>query len=339
MTDAVRSSMAKTRPILVGLSAVALSIVVFTGLLLSMWYVPSSEPRRSSDGTPQTIVTSTRHLEYGPYTDTVAASVQRPQLAPALPGDIVVSAAQSSIRVSIHNAPYGSAIRSIHHWMSDVLLGLLTVLLAVLCLLRTYESDRTTWLRLFSLLLVALAGGWTGRILVDDVYAEISRRVMGNELSNAPLGGVVTSVLGIAPGGLLLARTYSVHGFLLGVLGLLMITPDIRQLIRDAARPPIVSVGLLTALAVSYVAVPDWGMRDAVRGLAGWEHVAAWWGIAPFRSWSLWLGSELGGYVAVLLGGLFVALPFWHRKMDRHTVSLFLTLLLAMLLVGLLFGN
>ena len=339
MNEAVRSSLQKARPTLVGLSAVVLAIVLFTGVLLSMWYVPSSDPFRSSDGTLQTIVTSRRLLQSGPFTDTISASVQKPQLAPAGVGEPAVSAAQSSIRVSIHNTPFGSTVRRIHHWMADILLGLLGALMIVLGLLRTFETERSSWVRYLSLTALAVAGGWTGRILVDDVYAEISRRVMGHELSNAPLGGVVTSVLGIAPGGLLLARTYSVHGFLLGVLGLLMITPDIRQLIRDAARPPIVSVGLLIALAVSYVAVPDWGMRDAVRGLAGWERVTAWWGIAPFRSWSLWLGSELGGYVAVLLGGLFVALPFWHRKMDRRTVSLFLTLLLAMLLVGLLFGN
>lgn len=331
--------MEKARPILVGLSAVVLSIVVFTGLLLSMWYVPSSDPLRSSNGTPQTIVTSTRILQNGPYTDTVAASTERPQLAPALPGDVVVSGAQSSIRVSIHNAPYGSTIRRIHYWLSDVLLALLTVLMTVLCSLRIYESDRTTWLRSLSLVLIALAGGWTGRILADDVYAEISRRVMGHELSNAPLGDVITSVLGIEPGALLLARTYSVHGFLLGVLGLLMITPDVRQILREASRPPLLSIGLLIAFGVSFVSVADWGLRDAVRGLVGWERVTAWWGIAPFRSWSLWLGSELGGYVAVILGGLLATLPFWHRKMPRRTVTLFLTLLLAMLLAGLLFGN
>ncbi len=331
--------MQKARAILVGLSTFALLIVVCTGLLLSMWYVPSSDPLRSSDGTPQTIVTSTRILQNGPYTDTVAASSERPLLAPALPGDIVMSAAQSSIRVSIHNAPYGPTIRRIHHWMSDVLLVLLTVLLTVLCSLRIYESDRTTWPRSLSLVLIALAGGWTGRILVDDVYSEISRRVMGHELGSAPLGGLIISVLGIEPDALLLARTYSVHAILVGVLSLLLITPDIRSTLRDASRPPLLFISLLIALGVAYLAVPDWGMRDAVRGLAGWERVTAWWGIAPFRSWSLWLGSELGGYVAVLLGGLLVALPFWHRKMPPRTVALFLMLLLAMLIVGLLFGN
>jgi len=339
MTDVMRSSMEKARPALIGLSAVVLAIVVLTGMLLSMWYVPSSEPVRSSDGTLQTLVTSTRLLRSGPYTDTVFASKESPQLAPALGGEPVLSAAQSSIRVSIHNAPHGTTVRRIHYWMSDLLLGLLAVLLLVLGALRTFETDRRLWLRFLSLTLLAVAGGWSGRILVDDVYAEISRRVMGHELSNAPLGGIITSVLGIEPGALLLARTYSVHGFLLGVLGLLMITPDVRQILREASRPPLLSMGLLIALGVSFVSVPDWGLRDAVRGLAGWEHVTPWWGIAPFRSWSLWLGSELAGYIAGLLGGLLIALPFWHRKMPRRSVSLFLTLLLVMVLAGLLFGN
>lgn len=331
--------MEKARPLLVGLSAIALLMVVFTGILLAMWYVPSSDALRSSDGTDQTIATSVRLLHNGPYTDTIAATVLTPQLAPASLGDPVISVAQSSIRVSINNAPFGQTLRRIHYWMSDVLLGLLTVLLAVLCLLRTYESDRTTWLRLFSLLLIALAGGWTGRILVDDVYAEISRRIMGHELSSAPLGGIIAALLGIEPGALLLARTYSVHGFLLGVLGLLMITPELRRILDDATRAPILSIGLLIAVGVSFVAVPNWGLRDAVRGLAGSEHVTAWWGIAPFRSWTQWLGSELAGYVGILLMAMLVTLPFWHRKMPPRTVALLLMLLLAMLLTGLLFGN
>ncbi|HBB26739.1 MAG TPA: hypothetical protein DCZ59_10775 [Bacteroidetes bacterium] len=339
MNEAVRSSLQKARPTLVGLSAVVLAIVLFTGVLLSMWYVPSSDPFRSSDGTLQTIVTSRRLLQSGPFTDTISASVQKPQLAPAGVGEPVVSAAQSSIRVSIHNTPFGSTVRRIHHWMADILLGLLGALMIVLGLLRTFETERSSWVRYLSLTALAVAGGWTGRILVDDVYAEISRRVMGHELSTAPLGGIITSMLGIEPGALLLARTYSVHGFLLGVLGLLMITPDVRRILHDASRPPFLSIGLLIALAVSYISVPDWGLRDAVRGLAGWEHVTPWWGIAPFRSWSLWLGSELAGYVGIIILLLLVTLPLWYRRMQRRTAAAFLAVLLGMLIIGLLFGN
>lgn len=331
--------MVKARPILVGLSAVVLSIVVFTGLLLSMWYVPSSDPLRSSDGTPQTIVTSTRLLQSGPYTDTVAASPESPQLAPALPGDLVVSGAQSSIGVSIQNAPYGITIRRVHYWMSDVLLGLLATLLVVLGLLRTFETDRSSWLRYLSLALLALAGGWTGRILVDDVYAEISRRIMGHELSSAPLGRIISSLLGIEPGSLLLARTYSVHGFLLGVLGLLLITPDVRQILRQAVRPPLLSIAALVAIGVSLLSLPHWGLRDALRGLAGWERVAPWWGIVPFRAWSQWLGGELAGYVALIIAVMLVTLPAWHRKMPRRVVNGFMVLLLVMLFTGFMFGN
>ena len=339
MMEAMRSSLEKARPILVGLTAAVLLIVVFTGILLSMWYVPSSDPLRSTDGTPQTIVTSTRLLRSGPYTDTVSASLQKPQVAHALDGEPVVSAAQSSIRVSIQNAPYGTTIRRIHHWMSDVLLVMLTALLGLLGLLRTFETDRSAWVRFLTLMLIAVAGGWTGRILVDDVYAEISRRVMGHELSNAPLGGFITSVLGIDPGSLLLARTYSAHIFLFGVLGLLMITPDVRQLLRDASRPPLLSTGLLIALGVSSLTVPDWGLRDAVKGLAGWERVSPWWGIVPFRNWSQWLGSELAGFLAITRALVLLLLPMWHRKMPRRSATMFLVLLVVMFLVGLLFGN
>ncbi|MFM8770857.1 MAG: hypothetical protein ACKOE4_02370 [Candidatus Kapaibacterium sp.] len=334
----MRSSLERALPILLGLSAAVLLVVVATGFLLSMWYVPSSEPVRTIDGTAQTIVTSARYLSNGPFTDTITASSMNPQLAPALASEPVVSAAQSSIRVVIHNAPYGSTIRRIHHWMSDILLALLTALMSVLCVLRTYETDRSLWLRILSITLIAVAGGWTGRILVDDVYAEISRRIMGHELQTAPLGNVIAAVLGIQPGALHLARTYSVHGFLLSVLGLLLITPDLRQVLRQASRPPLLSTALLLAIAVSFIALPEWGMRDAVRGLAGWEHVTPWWGIVPFRTWSHWLGSELAGYVMIPTALALGLLPYWHRRISRRGVSILLTAIAIALVVGFLFG-
>ncbi len=338
MTSATRSSLQGALPILVGLSVATLMIVVFTGMLLSMWYVPSSDPLRAPDGTAHTIVTSIRQLPVGPYTDTIIASSLNPQIAPAAKSEPVVSAAQSSIRVTIHNAPYGNTVRSIHLWMSDILLALLTMLLAALCVLRTYETDRSLWLRFVSLTLIALAGGWTGRILVDDVYAEISRRIMGHELQAAPLGNALASILGIQPGSVLLARTYSVHGFLLGALSLLLVTPNLRQILSDASRPPIFSTALLITIGVSFISLPDWGLRDAVRGLAGWERVTPWWGIVSFRTWSLWLGSELAGYLMIPTVLAFVLLPFWYRRFSRRAVTSLLSLIAIMLVVGFLFG-
>ena len=338
MISAMRSSMESARPVLIGLSAATLLIVVVTGILLSMWYVPSSDPLRSSDGTTQTIVTSTRLLHRGPYTDTIEASSLKPRLAPASTNEPVVSAAQSSVRVMIHNAPYGNAVRSIHYWMSDVLLALLTALMTVLCVLRTYETDRALWLRSVSLILVALAGGWTGRILVDDVYAEISRRIMGHELQAAPLGNAIASILGIQPGSVLLARTYSVHGFLLGVLCLLLITPNLRQMLGQVSRPPFLSTALLIAVGVSFFSLPDWGMRDAVRGLAGWERVTPWWGIVPFRTWSQWLGSELAGYIMIPTILALGSLPLWYQRFSRRAITILLTVIAIALVVGFLFG-
>lgn len=338
MTSTMRSSLEGARPILIGLSAATLLIIVVTGSLLSMWYVPSSDPLRTLDGTTQTIVTSTRLLQSGPFTDTIEASSLNPQLAPATTGEPVVSAAQSSIRVAIHNAPYGNVVRSIHYWMSDILLALLTALMSVLCVLRTYEADRSLWLRCTLWMLVALAGGWTGRILVDDVYAEISRRIMGHELQTAPLGNALAAILGIQPGSMLLARTYTVHGFLLGALSLLLITPNLRDMLGQASRPPFLSTALLIAIGVSFVSLPDWGMRDSVRGLVGWERVTPWWGIVPFRAWSQWLGSELAGYLMISTILALGSLPFWYRRFSRWAVAILLTLIAIALVVGFLFG-
>jgi hypothetical protein len=339
MSTESKASQVRINEFLMGISAVAFVVVAITGVLLSLWYVPSSDPLRMADGRTLTVITSTRTELVGPFTDTLVASPENPCLAPARSGQAVTSAAQSSIRVAIHNAPFGQVVRRIHYWMSDVLLAALTALLVIMCLRRCYETDRSLWLRALALTAAALAGGWTGRILVDDVYAEISRRIMGHELASAPMGDIIVRLLGIEPGSLLLARTYSLHGLILGAFAMLVFATDMRQAFRGARSYPPLLAGLLAAVGVSLISIPDWGMRDAVRGLAGWERVSPWWGIVPFRAWSQWLGSELAGYVAIALTTLLVTLPFWHRRMARTSVVGFLILLGVMLVAGLLFGN
>ncbi|MEN9281684.1 MAG: hypothetical protein RL594_619 [Bacteroidota bacterium] len=324
---------------LVAMNVTLAVIVVVTGVLLSFWYVPSSQPARTRDGANLTIVTQLRIDTVGRFVDTLRASPSMPRLAPQRSGEVVPSMAQASIRVDISRAPFGAIVRSLHRWISDVLLITAALLVLALAGFKAYELPSGAWKRSLLLLGCILLGGWTGRILVDDVYAEISRRIMGHELSEAPFGGFLVAILGIEPSAAHLARTYSVHAIVLGIGGVLLVSRELRSCLQDVHWLWVGGVTIGVSVVAGVVAVPEYGLRDAIQGLLGSVSVRPWWGIVPFRSWVQWLGAELAGYV--LLGTLMALflLPHWHHSTTPRTVRLVMLSIALALLAGALFGN
>ena len=159
------------------------------------------------------------------------------------------------------------------------------------------------------MLIVALAAAWTGRILPDDIYADVSVRIVGHELLEAPLGDVLVAVLGIVPGEPMLARTYFVH-ILLGAASVWLAY----VLWRERQHVPlVVGAGLAVAIIAAIMPIHAFGARDAVTGLAGTVQVDPWWVIRPLHELVGVLGAELAGYV--MLGGtlVLVLLPVWRR--------------------------
>ncbi|MBU3699877.1 MAG: hypothetical protein FGM33_07695 [Candidatus Kapabacteria bacterium] len=320
--------------------AVVLVIVIgLTGAALSFWYVPSSQPLRTADGRGLTILTQSRIDSIGGFVDTLRATPQMPRTATARSSDIVPSQAQASIRVDVQNAPAGGIVRRIHAGASDVLLVVLVILCCLLVVEGRYARQPSTWQRLVVMTLLVLAGGWTGRILVDDVYAEISRRVMAHELSQSPFGSAVARLLGVESGGVRLARTAIVHVLLIGVLTLYFSLRGWRTLWDGINKPLTLGIsafGIAAGYAIGYA---DWGVRDAVQGLHGTEKVTPWWGIQPLRAWTQWIGTELTGYLVIAGVVAAMMLPLWYSRTSRRTVTVLCLALAGLLLMGLLFGN
>jgi hypothetical protein len=145
--------------------------------------------------------------------------------------------------------------------------------------------------------------------LPDDIYAEVSLRIVGHELLEAPLGDALVAVLGIVPGEPMLARTYFVH-ILLGAASVWLAYVLWRE--RQYV-PLVVGAGLAVAIIAAIMPIHAFGARDAVTGLAGTVHVDPWWVIRPLHELVGVLGAELAGYV--MLGGtlVLVLLPVWRR--------------------------
>jgi len=276
-----------------------------TGVLLGLLYRPSQAPARWVDGRYATVMTSERVVQMGPFADTVGAR-GRPVLGPAGPQDIVLSEAASSVAVSIPEAPLGGFIRNIHHTNTGWLYAACLLWFVLLVVGRAYTTGMRIWVVSIFVLILVVASAWSGRILPDDVYAEISRRIVGHQLQEAPFGTFIASVFGISPDDVHLSRTFFMH-VLMGA-GLVALVWGYR-----ARRGLAYAIAFVVVVSgVSAVVGPELGpLRDAVRGLDGSAHADPWWVVSPLHALVGWFGAELAGYlvIAVVLGLFVLALP------------------------------
>ncbi|MBC8124693.1 MAG: cytochrome b N-terminal domain-containing protein [Candidatus Kapabacteria bacterium] len=289
-----------------------IAVQAVTGLLLSMFYVPSRAPVLLASGEKATIVNSERIEKIGSFTDTLGMNGGA-ALIPASNNDVVPSEAAASVVVDIANAPAGNIIRSIHHNNTGWLYGLGIIWLIILVVRKAYKSEASVWVRAVFFLVLVLVCAWSGRLLPDDVYAEISRRIVGNELQEAPFGNFISSIFGVDPSFPRLNRTFVMHVFAGGLMLLMLLKPFSS---RKGAIP--VAFVLAFLLAVSaFIPLDALAVRDTMTALDGSAHVQPWWVISPLHTLVEWVGAELAGYmlIAALTSMLMLSRSGWGRKL------------------------
>ena len=324
-----------------GWIVVGLIIVqAITGILMSMYYVPSDAPARTVDGKPLTISRSLRLDTLGTFIDTLNVP-GRTALVPARQGELVPSMAAASLHVALENAPLGGFIRAMHQHAATALVLMSLFWAALLGFAGAYASNAKLWLMSIGIAVLSLALAWTGRVLPDDVYSMISRTIVSNELREAPLGDLITRILGLHYGELSLSRTYIMHALVMGG-GLCVLA---YRIVRATATSASEIVGHQFVALVSVVLfalaneIHRYPIRDAIMGVSGGEHVYAWWTIMPIHAWAIWLGAELAGFVAIVLVLKLATMPLWHRSMrPAYAKTLIATVSLAILLAY-MFGN
>ena len=273
-----------------------LAVQAVTGFLMSMFYVPSRAPALLRSGSHATIVYGERIDTVGSFSDTLGMNGGA-ALIPASNSDVVPSEATASVVIDITNAPAGAIIRNIHHNNTGWLYGLGIIWLIVLVVRKGYKSEASVWVRAVVYLALILICAWSGRLLPDDIYAEISRRIVGNELQEAPFGNLISSLFGVDPSYPQLNRTFVMHVFT-GVLMLLLLRKPFSCLTG------VIPVAFILAflLAVSaFIPLDVLAVRDTMTALNGATHVQPWWVISPVHTLVEWVGAELAGYVLIAL--------------------------------------
>ena len=183
-------------------------VLMVTGVLLTFWYTPSSAI---------TIYT-------GGYIPLVGAEVSQ--------------AFASTMRITFE-IPGGLLIRQAHHWA-----GLLLPASIIMQILATFFTGafrrprRGLWVLLFLIFIVALAGGWSGYALPDDMLSGTGLRITEGIVLGIPLVGTwLKSLLfgGQFPGEII-EHLYPLHVFI--VPALLIALVAVRAFAAWQHKPP-----------------------------------------------------------------------------------------------------
>lgn len=164
-------------------SFACLAVLTVTGLFLMVFYTPSS-----------TLVSF-----QGSY--------------PLLRGVEMSEALASTLRIT-YDVRGGLLMRQAHHWAALLLPASLIVQLLSMFFTGAFRRPRQwSWVALFGIFALALAGGWSGYALPDDMLSGTGLRIVEGVVRGIPLVGTWASLLlfgGEFPGQIL-AHLYPLH--------------------------------------------------------------------------------------------------------------------------------
>lgn len=296
---AVRAVPLRMASLLGVVSLACLVVLLVTGLLLMRWYDPSSEQVRYD----------------GSY--------------PLLQGVPVSRAYASVVHISLE-VRGGLLVRQAHHWAALMLPA--SLMLQMLCTFFTGGFRRPRqwgWVLLSTTFLLALAGGWSGYGLPDDLLAGTGLRIFEGILVGLPLIGSRATFLvfgGEFPGQVI-ERMYWLH---VAVVPVLLVAVLAARLVLAARQRPAQPMRpgstehLLVGLPLRAWAARALGLFlvtcGVIGALAGAVTIAPVWRGGPSSTGHAGAGSQPDWYTAFLDGGLRLVPPGWETTLFDRTI-------------------
>ena len=159
---------------------------------------------------------------------------------PTLQGQEVSKAFASTLDISFE-VPGGLLLRQAHHWAALLLPAALVAQLLVTFFTGAFrEPRRAAWVLLFLIFIAALAGGWSGYALPDDMLSGTGLRIFEGILLGIPVVGTWLKELffgGPFPGQVI-ENLYPIHVAVVPVLLVALIALRIAILYRRHPSKP-----------------------------------------------------------------------------------------------------
>ncbi|MER5427878.1 ubiquinol-cytochrome c reductase cytochrome b subunit [Streptomyces sp. NPDC002588] len=260
---------------------------------------------------------------------------------------IPMSAAfDSTLRISF-DVRGGLLIRQVHHWAALVFVAAIGVHLMRIFFTGAFRRPREmNWVIGVTLLVLALAEGFAGYSLPDDLLSGTGLRIAQGIMLSLPVVGTYVSMFAFGaefPGQDIVPRLYSLHILLLPGALIALVTVHlvlVFHLKHTHWRGP----GRTGANAVGKPAFPQFtassgGLFLMVFGvltvLAGLVQINPVWVYGPYRPDVVSTGAQPDFYVGFLEGALRLVPP-WETNLAGHTL-MWNVLLPAVVLPGVLF--
>lgn len=293
-----------------------LVVIMVTGVILMFFFTPSS------------------------------ATVEYDGRVPTLHGQEVSKAFASTLHITFE-VPGGLLIRQAHHWAALLLPAALIGQLLVTFFTGGFRKPRRAgWVLLFLILVTALAGGWSGYALPDDMLSGTGLRIFEGILLGIPVVGTWLKDLffgGQFPGQII-ENLYPIH--IAVVPALLVALLAVRVAILYRLKPPQFSgPGRTDENVVGVPLVPNAAARAGglfliVTGILLLVSVTVTinpvWLYGPASPGNAGAGSQPDWYTGFLDGALRLVPPGWEFVAFDRTWTLALLAPLAVITVFLL---
>ncbi|WP_223624076.1 cytochrome b N-terminal domain-containing protein [Microbacterium sp. EST19A] len=301
-------------------SLAALVVLFITGIFLMFVYVPSSEQMRYA----------------GTY--------------PPLVGIEMSQAYASTLAISFE-IPGGLLMRHAHHWAGLLLPAALILQMLVSFFTGAFRRPRRAgWVLLFLVFVMALAAGWSGYALPDDLLSGTGLRIVEGIVLGIPFIGTTLSSLlfgGEFPGRII-ENLYPLHILVFPAALVLFLVLRIRSSLRHRA-PQFAGPGRTEQNVVGIHLFPQMAARAGglfliVCGLlvaiSSTVTIAPIWAYGPSSPGDASAGSQPDWYTGFLDGALRLVPPGWEVEWLGRTwtfavlvplavVGLFLLLIVA----------
>lgn len=287
------------------------AVLLVTGLVLMFFYTPSSD-------------LVTYHGSYAP-----------------LRGAEVSKAFESTMAISF-DLRGGLLLRQAHHWAALLLPASIIIQLLVTFFTGGFRRPRRgSWVALFLLLIVVLAGGWSGYALPDDMLSGSGLRIVQGIVLGIPVVGTWLSMLvfgGEFPGSVI-QNLYPIHVAVVPVLMVVLIAARARS--SYIHKPPqFADAGRTEQNVVGVPMFPNAAARaSALFGIvvgvvvlvAATVTISPIWLYGPSAPGDASAGSQPDWYTGFLDGALRLVPPGWEVEWLGRTWTLAILVPLAVI--------
>ncbi|MFV0137630.1 cytochrome b [Streptomyces sp. HMX87] len=245
-------------------------------------------------------------------------------------GQTMSEAYASTLEISF-DVRGGLLMRQLHHWAALVFVAAIGVHLLRVFFTGAFRRPReANWLIGVTLFLLALAEGFAGYSLPDDLLSGTGLRIAQGIMLSIPLVGTYISMFafgGEYPGHDLIPRLYSLHILLLPGLLLALVTVHLILVFylkhtqwagrgrtnRNAVGKPLFPQFAASSSGLFFIV---FGVLTLMAGVAQINPV---WAYGPYRADVVSTGSQPDWYVGFLEGALRLVPP-WETVVAGHTI-------------------